>query len=167
MLAVPANGLPFRLTAYQLFHLALFRSTRVIAGLLRLFRLDLLARGSLGFLTFVFAQLFCVCHDCSSFPLMFSLIGSGDTDLKTAGLKNALPTDNGTTPPSEGRKTVRRSPAFNVVAPPHRPVFVRLEHAGIHRRHQLDIRTRLTLRIAVPHRPRLQAVPNLAIARVM
>src|ERR1700692_3607584 len=98
---------------------------------------------------------------------MFSLIGSEDTDLKIAGLKNTLPTDNGTTPPSEGRKTVRRSPAFNVVAPPHRPVFVRLEHAGIHRRHQLDIRPRLNLRIAVPHRPRLQAVPNLAIARVM
>src|SRR5438445_1673764 len=55
LLTAPANGLPFRLTAYQLFHLALLRSARVIAGLLRLFRFDLLTGGSLGFLTFVFA----------------------------------------------------------------------------------------------------------------
>jgi hypothetical protein len=54
LLTAPANGLPFRLTADQLFHLALLRSTRVIARLLRLFRFDLFARGSLGFLTFVF-----------------------------------------------------------------------------------------------------------------
>ena len=54
LLTDPANGLPFRLTAYQLFHLALLRSARVIAGLLRFFRFDLLAGGPLGLLTFVF-----------------------------------------------------------------------------------------------------------------
>src|SRR5208282_1487535 len=44
-----ASGLPFRLTACQLLHLALLRSARVIARLLRLFRLHLLAGGALGF----------------------------------------------------------------------------------------------------------------------
>ena len=54
LLTVQANGLPFRLTACQLFHLAFLRSARVVAGLLRLFRFDLLAGGSLGFLTLFF-----------------------------------------------------------------------------------------------------------------
>jgi hypothetical protein len=66
-----ANGLPFRLAACQLFHFALFRSARVVAGLLRLFRLDLLAGSALGFLAFVFGELLCVRHDCGQFPLVF------------------------------------------------------------------------------------------------
>jgi len=52
LLTAQANVLPFRLTACQLFHLGLFRSARVVAGLLRLFRFHLLAGGSLGFLAF-------------------------------------------------------------------------------------------------------------------
>ncbi len=54
LLTAQASGLPFCLTACQLFHLTLLRSASVIAGLLRLFRLDLLAGSSLGFLTFFF-----------------------------------------------------------------------------------------------------------------
>jgi len=42
-LTAQISGLPFRLTACQLFHLALLRSARVVAGLLRLFRFALLA----------------------------------------------------------------------------------------------------------------------------
>src|SRR5258707_6931498 len=53
LLTALANRLPLRLAAYQPFHLALLRSARVIAGLLRFFRFDLLASSSLGFLTFV------------------------------------------------------------------------------------------------------------------
>src|SRR5271155_3594963 len=64
-------ALPFRLTACQLFHLALFRSARVIARLLRFFRLHLFAGGALGFLAFFFSQLRCVCHECVWFPLLF------------------------------------------------------------------------------------------------
>jgi hypothetical protein len=65
------NGLPLRLTACQLFHLALLRSARVIAGLLRLFRFHLLTGGSLGFLALFFGQCFRICHDCVWFPLLF------------------------------------------------------------------------------------------------
>jgi hypothetical protein len=54
LLTAQANGLPFRLAACQLFHFALFRSARVVAGLLRLLRLALLAGGSLALLTFFF-----------------------------------------------------------------------------------------------------------------
>src|SRR5271156_1784697 len=65
---LPGSDLPFCLTACQLFHLALLRSTRVIAGLLRLFRFDFLAGGSLGFLAFVLSQLLRVCHQCVITP---------------------------------------------------------------------------------------------------
>ena len=54
LLTAQANGLPFRLAACQLFHLALFRSARVVAGLLRLLRFALLAGGSFALLTFFF-----------------------------------------------------------------------------------------------------------------
>jgi hypothetical protein len=54
LLTAQANGLPFRLAACQLFHFALFRSARVVAGLLRLFRFALFSGGSLAFLTFFF-----------------------------------------------------------------------------------------------------------------
>jgi len=67
----PQTGcLPFRLTACQLFHLALLRSARVVAGLLRLFRFHLLAGGAFALLTFFFGELLCVCHDCVWFPLL-------------------------------------------------------------------------------------------------
>jgi len=52
LLTAQANGLPFRLAARQLFHFALFRSAGVVAGLLRLFRLHLLAGGALALLAF-------------------------------------------------------------------------------------------------------------------
>ena len=64
LLTAQANGLPFRLAACQLFHLALLRSARIVAGLLRLFRFALLAGGSLALLAFFFGQLLCVCHNC-------------------------------------------------------------------------------------------------------
>src|SRR5277367_2625081 len=70
LLTARASGLPFRLAACQLFHLALFRSARVIAGLLRLFRLALLAGGAFALLTFFFGEFLCVCHDCVWFPLL-------------------------------------------------------------------------------------------------
>ena len=53
LLAVRASGLPFCLAARHLFHFAFFRSAGVVAGLLRLFRFDLLAGGSLAFLALV------------------------------------------------------------------------------------------------------------------
>jgi hypothetical protein len=46
--------LPLRLAAGQLLHLWLLRSAGVVAGLERLFRFALLARGAFGFLAFFF-----------------------------------------------------------------------------------------------------------------
>jgi hypothetical protein len=63
VLTAQPNRLPFRLTARQLFHLRFFRSARIVAGLLRLFRFALLAGGSLALLPLFLSQLCCVCHD--------------------------------------------------------------------------------------------------------
>ena len=49
------SALPLRLAASQFLHLRLFRSACVVAGLQRLLRLALLARGALRFFAFVFA----------------------------------------------------------------------------------------------------------------
>src|SRR5580704_16802615 len=57
-------SLPLRLAAGQFLDLRLLRSARIVAGLQRLFSLALLARGSFGFLAFIFAKRCRVCHEC-------------------------------------------------------------------------------------------------------
>jgi hypothetical protein len=66
-------ALPFGLSANHLFHFALFRTARVIAGLLRLFGFHFLAGGPLGFLTLIFCQLLGICHEYASLLSLFEL----------------------------------------------------------------------------------------------
>ncbi len=80
--------LPFRLSARQLFHFALFRSASVVARFLGLFRLDLLAGCAFGFLAFFFAQSRCICHECCQ-----NLLEVGTGELCSPGQpRAAVPT---------------------------------------------------------------------------
>src|SRR2546423_8702630 len=100
------SRLAFRLAACQLLHLALFRSTGVIAGFLGLLRFALLARCPFRFLAFFFAQLCCIGHDCCILPLLGS-------DYRFIV---ALSCDPSTT--SERRGTPLRFPPPHFATPP-------------------------------------------------
>src|SRR5258707_2893129 len=68
---------------------------------------------------------------------------------------------------SERWKAVSRPPAFDVVAPPHLPIFVRLDHASALCHVELDRRLRRSDRRARRHLFQRQRVPDLTIARVV
>src|SRR5579871_2149533 len=68
---------------------------------------------------------------------------------------------------SEWWEAIARSPALDIVAPEHQPVFVRLEHACALRHGELDIRPGGRIRPAFLDLLIHQLVPGAAVVRVM